>query len=153
MRKIVYLAGPMTGFPEFNYPAFHEAARRLREVGLAVINPAENGLPSDAPWEQHMRKNIADLMMAEAVVVLPGWQNSRGARLETEIAGRLAMPVIELDHAVIVGRMNRMNDDGGRNERGNFNCPVCGFNRNSKEHRRKRCRMPDGTAIAGRASA
>ena len=38
----IYLSGPMTGLPEFNYPAFHEAARRWRAIGWDVINPAEH---------------------------------------------------------------------------------------------------------------
>ncbi|MCY1527250.1 hypothetical protein D9M68_623110 [compost metagenome] len=40
--KRIYLAGPMTGLPEFNYPAFHAEAARLRALGYQVENPAEN---------------------------------------------------------------------------------------------------------------
>ena len=41
----VYIAGPMTGLPDFNYPAFNAAAAKLRALGLEVLNPAENPPP------------------------------------------------------------------------------------------------------------
>jgi hypothetical protein len=31
--KRIYIAGPMTGLPEFNYPAFNAEAQRLRGLG------------------------------------------------------------------------------------------------------------------------
>ena len=37
----IYCAGPMTGLPELNFPAFHAEAARLRAFGYEVINPAE----------------------------------------------------------------------------------------------------------------
>ncbi|HEX8594362.1 MAG TPA: DUF4406 domain-containing protein [Pseudomonas sp.] len=45
----------MTGLPEFNYPAFHAEAARLRTLGLEVENPAENPLPANAPWHLCIR--------------------------------------------------------------------------------------------------
>lgn len=44
MIKRIYLAGPMTGLPEFNYPAFHAEAARLRGLGYQVENPADHGV-------------------------------------------------------------------------------------------------------------
>lgn len=93
----IYLSGPMTGIPDYNIPAFTEAAERLRRAGFEVVNPAENGLPHDAEWHRHMRVDIANMMTCEGLVTLPGWQASRGAKLECDIAVRLDMPVASVE--------------------------------------------------------
>lgn len=89
----LYLCGPMSGLPDYNVPAFTHAAATLRYWGYTVINPAENGLPHDAPWADHMRRDIAALAQCRAVAVLPGTDRSRGAQLELHIATALGMPV------------------------------------------------------------
>lgn len=96
----LYLSGPMTGHPDFNYPAFMDAAARLRAAGFDVVNPAENGLPAHAEWHQHMRVDIAELMRCDGLVTLPGWEKSRGARLEHDIATRLDMPTASVETVV-----------------------------------------------------
>ena len=91
----IYLSGPMTGLPHGNRPAFLEAAQSLRARGFRVINPAEYGSPED-DWYAAMRRDIRMLMDADAVVTLPGWERSRGARLEVYVACQLNMPVYTL---------------------------------------------------------
>lgn len=86
-----YIAGPMTGLPDFNFPAFHEAAARLRARGDTVLNPAENPDPPCKSWVGYMRMAIAQLVQCDAVFLLPGWRDSRGARLEVEIARQLGL--------------------------------------------------------------
>jgi hypothetical protein len=100
MKPITYICGPMSGLPDFNYPAFTRAAQQLRERGLTVFNPAENGLPSSAPWSQHMRVDIRMLMGCDRVVTLPGHRGSKGAALEVHIARALGMPVLTLAQAL-----------------------------------------------------
>lgn len=93
----LYVAGPMTGLPEYNYPAFDAAAAALRQAGYQVVNPAEDGLPLDAPWEHHLRLAIAKLMSCQAVATLPGWHRSKGAQLEVHNALALGMRVASVD--------------------------------------------------------
>lgn len=87
----LYLCGPMTGIEQHNHPRFNQAAFELRTWGFQVFNPAENGLPHDAPWATHMRVDIVQLMQCEAVATLPGLENSKGAQLELHIARQLGM--------------------------------------------------------------
>lgn len=96
MTKI-YLAGPMTGLPDYNYPAFREAAEKLRERGWKVLSPAENyNGDTSLPRYMYMRKNIKLLLKAEGIVLLPGWQDSEGAKLEFDIACALDLDIYEL---------------------------------------------------------
>ena len=87
----VYLAGPMTGLPELNHPAFHTAATLLRARGIDVVNPAELVAQQGTAWTDCMRRDIPELCTCEAIVLLPGWQKSRGAKLERTIAAGLDM--------------------------------------------------------------
>jgi len=92
----IYIAGPMTGLPEHNFPAFHAAANRLQEAGWETVNPAENfDGRTDLPRETYLRADIELLATCDAVAMLPGWEDSRGAKLEYLIAWELGMPVLD----------------------------------------------------------
>jgi hypothetical protein len=87
--KTIYLVGPMDGLPDYNRAAFNAAAARLREEGYRVYDPAEND-PS-LTREQHLRLDIEHILKSDAIALLPGWQNSSGARLEFEIAQAIGL--------------------------------------------------------------
>ena len=107
----LYLSGPMTGLPQQNYPAFHAAAASLRRAGYRVVNPAElhphsrlrrwqatmtawltrTPAPALPTWEEYMRAALVGLLSCEAIVLLPGWEHSRGARCEVSLAAELGM--------------------------------------------------------------
>jgi len=90
-----YLSGPMTGHPEFNYPAFHAAAAALRGAGINVVNPAEIAESSD-DWANCMRADLKALCDCEAIVLMPGWETSAGAHLELHIAHRIGLRIVHL---------------------------------------------------------
>lgn len=100
----LYLAGPMSGLPENNYPAFHAAADRLRDMGYLVENPAENELPAGATWHDYMRAGIRQLSKCDEIVLLPGWIHSKGAKIEFNLAVNLGMKAWELDRVLLKGR-------------------------------------------------
>lgn len=101
--KRLYLAGPMTGIANLNFPLFHSEAARLRALGFDIVNPAEiNGgadelvacaamTPAElkAHWQKCMRKDITVLMTCDGVALLPGWEKSRGANIERGVAAAL----------------------------------------------------------------
>lgn len=91
--KRIYLSGPMTGLPELNFPAFHAAAAALRAQGFQVTNPAEINVGGDKTWEACMRADIKALCDCDTLLLLPGWQHSRGAHLELQIAHRLGLSI------------------------------------------------------------
>lgn len=91
VKRKIYLAGPMSGLPDFNYPAFHAAAAKLRALGHEVLNPAENPVPPCGTWQGYMRLALAQLVQCECIVLLPGWSDSRGALVERELAQTLGM--------------------------------------------------------------
>lgn len=82
--KRIYLSGPMTGLPDFNYPAFNAEAARLRALGYHVENPAEN--PKQDSWDAYMRKAITQMLTCDTIALMPGWLQSKGARIEYELA-------------------------------------------------------------------
>jgi hypothetical protein len=91
-----YIAGPMTGHPNFNYPAFAYVATALRGKGVDVRSPHEVDAGGvERPWEWYMRRTLQMMLDCDEVVLLPGWQESRGARLERDVAQQLGMQVTE----------------------------------------------------------
>lgn len=102
MPRRIYIAGPMTGLPDFNYPAFNAEAARLRALGYHVENPAEN--PGQQSWAAYMRVAIRQMLTCDTIALLPGWEQSKGARLELSIARRVGL---KLALAAMVGCKGR----------------------------------------------
>jgi len=95
----VYIAGPMTGYAELNFPAFRLEATALRAVGLEVVNPAELNVDPSAGWSACMRVDIAHLVTCDRIHLLPGWSRSKGASLEHQIGRALGLLVTLADCA------------------------------------------------------
>jgi hypothetical protein len=94
MTKRVYISGPMTGYVDFNKPRFNQEADRLRSLGYDVVNPAELNPDPTTPWQQCLRKDIAELVTCDALVMIEGWERSNGAHLEIHIAHRVGMEIV-----------------------------------------------------------
>ena len=101
----LYISGPMSGLPFNNYPAFVSAELQLRALGYDVVNPAT--LPGhathDQTWAAFMRVDLPALCTCDAVALLPGWQASKGARLEHHNALALGMRISALSDWLAMG--------------------------------------------------
>lgn len=95
----IYIAGPMSGLPEFDYPAFDSAERLLKVAGYHVESPHHIGNgDTTRPWEWYVRRTLAQLLSCEVVALLPGWEMSRGACLEHFVARALGMETRPVHH-------------------------------------------------------
>lgn len=107
-----YLAGPMTGIPECNYPAFEKAAAELRVIGYKIHAPNEAcGTKDDSLWLQYLRKDLGDLVLCKGIILLQGWEKSKGARLELSVALSLDMPVCLWQHGQVTPITKESQDD------------------------------------------
>lgn len=88
----LYIAGPMSNYPDCNYPAFFKAAAALEARGYTVVNPATSEL-AKAHYVDFLREDLRWMLECDAVAVLENWWESVGARNEVMVAGLLKMPV------------------------------------------------------------
>ncbi len=119
----IYVAGPMRGYPQFNFPAFNTAAAELRARGHIVFNPAERDCTEyGADFGQNnptgdivqaaqqgfsLRHAIRDdltyiCMEADAIALLHGWEWSAGALAEKATADALGLEVYYLEEGDLV---------------------------------------------------
>lgn len=96
----IYIAGPMTGYAELNFPAFHAEAARLRALGFEIVNPAEIDIGPNPTWLAAMRADIRELVMCDGIALLPGWEESPGANVEHTLARGLGLRVMQARHIV-----------------------------------------------------
>ena len=93
---IIYISGKITGLPFEEVEAnFYNAQNRLEEKGFKVVNPLNNGLSIHDKWQNHMKADIKLLMECNTIYLLSNWKDSRGARIERDIAVALGYDVIE----------------------------------------------------------
>ncbi len=91
-RTVVYISGKMSGLPDLGRSTFNYAEQMLRAGGFIVLNPAY--LPEGMAYPQYMAIAIAMLQQANMVVMLPGWETSRGALAEKAYAESIGLPIM-----------------------------------------------------------
>jgi len=92
-RKRIYISGKITGDPDYK-DKFAACARDLEKAGYAVANPA---VITDESWDRAMRKALKMMLDCDGVALLPDWMDSRGARIEKELADNLGIPALNIN--------------------------------------------------------
>ena len=77
--------------------AFKAAERELAEMGFAPVNPFDNGVPQEAHYTHHMRADIGLLVGCDYIYMLRGWELSRGAKLEHDVATSCGIKVLKYE--------------------------------------------------------
>lgn len=105
MNNRIYVAGPMTGYPKHNFPAFDAAAQELRDSGWEAVSPAdldrmlgiteESTAEECAPkMEALIRTDLDAILTCDWMMMLRGWEKSTGARAEHALAVWRGMKII-----------------------------------------------------------
>lgn len=106
MPELLYVSGPMAGWPECNYPAFEVACRNLRAARYRVISPHELGPVAGWGWADYLRRDLAAMLSIGpplgGVATLPdgpefGLPPSRGRALEIHVASELGVRVAPVE--------------------------------------------------------
>ena len=99
---MIYISGKMTGVKDFNYPEFNRVAKKLRDLGHEVFNPAEIKINPkithpQAIWNAYMDRCIPAIEKCSSIYLLKGWENSKGAKLELKKAIELGLLIVLKD--------------------------------------------------------
>lgn len=99
----IYISGPMTGVGQYNFPAFEAAEEFWTHVGYVVFSPRVHDLemgfsPDGPPPSPSDLRDMAEwdmqvLLSVDAIYMLTGWENSKGARAEHAIAVWLGLDI------------------------------------------------------------
>jgi len=97
-----YIAGPMRGIKDFNFPEFDRVAKAARARGFSIINPAEldrvEGIDSNSRIDftpeflRSIAKRDCEAILklkkeqGDGLILLPNWLSSIGARAEVALA-------------------------------------------------------------------
>ena len=91
----IYISGPMTGMEDLNREAFAAAENLLREQGNIPINP--HRFPEQGGYQDYLQFDLEIIATsADAVALLPGWEQSPGAKKELQLALELKLEIIIL---------------------------------------------------------
>ena len=90
---IIYIAGKVSGIEMEARVLFKTAEIKLLLQGHDVINPMELEHDHDKTWQSYMRECISAMMKADALYLLPNWRESKGARIEVQLAHNLGIKI------------------------------------------------------------
>lgn len=98
-RGRIYISGAIAHHDlEERMETFAKAEAELRKEGYLPFNPFKNGVPQDAPWREHMRADLAHLLQCDHIYMLEGWELSKGAKLELDVASSCGIKVLFQSH-------------------------------------------------------
>ena len=106
-RRRVYIAGPMRGIPEYNFPAFDRASEAAARFGFIPVSPADldremgfnesRDVPTPADLRAMIVRDVVELSKCDAIALLPGWERSSGVAVELAVAKFLGLEILDAE--------------------------------------------------------
>lgn len=94
----VYLSGKISGLTEVEYKTkFNSAELFLTGLGYDVINPVSYDKIKDGSWEDYMKQDLKLILDCDYIYLLDNWEDSKGARMEYNLACDLKIPRLSID--------------------------------------------------------
>ena len=104
---MIYISGKMTGEPSYR-EIFKKHEDALVSLGNEVFNPvylsdyliASHHIDDMTAWTEEMRgfflkEDIKALLQCDTIYMIPGWESSRGATFEREVAEKCGIKIVE----------------------------------------------------------
>lgn len=98
-----YISGPISHYDlTERKETFRHYENIIRGMGFEPVNPFDNGIPDEAPWQIHLKADVAMLISCEYIFLMRGWHTSKGCKLEFDNATSCGMGVMEqmLDNSI-----------------------------------------------------
>ncbi len=92
-KKKIYISGSMHYKKNFNFKAFIDAEKKLKDMGFIVYNPARN--PLGIALKELMQIDMMIISQYDAIYMLNGYENSSGAIAELTYAKMLGLEVYD----------------------------------------------------------
>lgn len=91
----VYISGKISDLPTDQVDAkFTQAEQQVKAYGHEPVNPLKSGVSPSESWNTHIVADIAMLLECDAIYLLKDWSDSKGARIEANIAGECGLEII-----------------------------------------------------------
>lgn len=92
---LCYISGGISHYDlKERMATFDRAATALAKAGYKPVNPFNNGVPQSSHWREHMRRDIGLLLKCDYIYMLKGWELSKGAKLELDVASSCGIKVL-----------------------------------------------------------
>ena len=106
-----YISGKISGLPTDQVTAkFKQAEQQIRAFGHEPVNPTNNGLGSEASWNEHLVADVALLLECDAIYLLKDWGDSRGSRIEANIAEECGLQIVHKPCEQLAGAVLRFTE-------------------------------------------
>jgi len=101
----IYISGKITGIEDKAYQIFEDGEKEVKTIfstmpvnfskeTLIIVNPMKLPHLHDKTWEAYMKEDLKELLSCDAIYMLKGWSESKGAAIEYDLANKLGLTVI-----------------------------------------------------------
>jgi hypothetical protein len=96
-KRRIYISLPIAHYDLEERKAYADKVEKLLSEFYEVVNPFNNGVPDEADWRVHMKKDLQMLLECDAIFMCKGFEKSKGCKIEWDVATTCGMEVFYED--------------------------------------------------------